>query len=126
MLRQETGIDLNAHCYRHFAARLFLREHPGEYETIRLLLGHKDLSTTTQHYCGLEQADALRRYDTLIDRYRKKEPDDPPDSYRGMASPRSRALGQSRRAGGPVRGRRRRSLVSRVAVQGRLRLQRLA
>jgi integrase len=74
MLRQETGIDLNAHCYRHLAARLFLREHPGEYETIRLLLGHKDLSTTTQYYCGLEQADALRRYDALIDRYRKKEP----------------------------------------------------
>jgi integrase len=75
MLRQETGIDLNAHCYRHLAARLFLREHPGEYETIRLLLGHKDLSTTTQYYCGLEQADALRRYDALIDRYRKKETD---------------------------------------------------
>ena len=25
-------------------------------------------------YCGLEQADALRRYDALIDRYRKEEP----------------------------------------------------
>jgi integrase len=70
-LRQETGIDLNAHAYRHLAAFLFLREHPGEYETTRLLLGHKDLNTTTQYYCGLEQADALRRYDLLIDRYRK-------------------------------------------------------
>ena len=52
---------------------LFLAAHPGEYETVRLLLGHKDLNTTVKAYCGLEQADALRRYDALIDRYRKKE-----------------------------------------------------
>jgi integrase len=73
-LWQETGIDLNPHAFRHLAALLFLREHPGEYETIRLLLGHKDLNTTVKFYCGLEQADALRRYDALIDRYRKREP----------------------------------------------------
>lgn len=70
---QETGIDLNPHAFRHLAALLFLRAHPGEYETVRLLLGHKDLSTTVGAYCGLEQADALRRYDALIDGYRKKE-----------------------------------------------------
>jgi integrase len=74
-LRQETGIDLNAHAYRHLAAKLFLAAHPGEYETTRLLLGHKDLTTTTQYYCGLEQADALRRYDALIDSYRGKGPE---------------------------------------------------
>lgn len=73
-LRQETGIDLNAHAFRHLAAKLFLAEHPGEYEMVRLLLGHKDLNTTIKFYCGLEQADALRRYDALIDRYRKGEP----------------------------------------------------
>jgi integrase len=72
-LRQETGIDLNVHAFRHLAALLFLRQFPGEYETTRLLLGHKDLDTTTKYYCGLEQADALRRYDALIDRYRGKE-----------------------------------------------------
>ena len=70
-IRQETGIDLNAHAFRHLAALLFLRAHPGEYETVRLLLGHKDLSTTVGAYCGLEQADALRRYDALIERHRK-------------------------------------------------------
>ena len=52
------------------AGDLFLREHPGEYETVRLLLGHKSLETTVKTYCGMEQADALRRYDGLIDRYR--------------------------------------------------------
>ena len=51
---------------------LFLREHPGEYETTRLILGHKNLNTTVRFYSGLEQADALRRLDALIDRHRKK------------------------------------------------------
>jgi integrase len=69
-IRHETGLDLNVHCFRHLAALLLLRAHPGEYETTRLLLGHKDISTTTQFYCGLEQADALRRYDALIEGYR--------------------------------------------------------
>ena len=46
---------------------------PANTRRRRLLLGHKDLNTTVKFYCGLEQADALRRYDALIDRYRKKE-----------------------------------------------------
>jgi integrase len=71
-IRQETGIDLNAHAFRHLAALLFLREHPSEYETTRLILGHKTLSTTVKAYCGPEQADALRRYDALMGRLRKE------------------------------------------------------
>ena len=73
MIQQETGIDQNAHLFRHLAAKLFLTAHPGEYETVRLLLGHKSIATTVGFYCGLEQADALRRYDALIDGYRNKE-----------------------------------------------------
>jgi integrase len=61
-IAKETGVDLNAHAFRHLAAKLFLQEHPGEYETTRLILGHKDLNTTVRAYCGLEQADALRAW----------------------------------------------------------------
>ena len=80
-IAKETGVDLNAHAFRHLAAKLFLQEHPGEYETTRLILGHKDLNTTVRAYCGLEQADALRRLDALIDRHRhisEKRNDSPP------------------------------------------------
>jgi integrase len=70
-IRQETAIDLNAHAFRHLAAKLFLEAHPGEYETTRLILGHKSIATTIRAYCGLEQADALRRLDALIDSHRK-------------------------------------------------------
>jgi integrase len=72
-IAKETGIDLNAHAFRHLAAMLFLREHPGQYEMTRHILGHKSLSTTVKSYCGLEQADALRRLDALIDRHRKNQ-----------------------------------------------------
>lgn len=70
MVAKEIGIDLNVHAYRHLAAMQFLREFPGEYETTRLFLAHKDLGTTLRAYCGVEQADALRRLDALIDRHR--------------------------------------------------------
>jgi integrase len=69
---QETGIILNAHAFRHLSAMLFLAANPGEYETVRRFLGHKSLTTTIKAYCGLEQADALRRLDALIDSHRKK------------------------------------------------------
>ncbi len=71
-IAQETGIDLNAHAFRHLSATLFLRENPGEYETARLLLGHKSLATTVKAYCGVEQKDALKRLDALIDSHRTR------------------------------------------------------
>jgi integrase len=71
-IAQETGIILNAHAFRHLSAMLFLTANPGEYETVRLFLGHKSLTTTVRAYCGLEQADALRRLDALIDSHRRK------------------------------------------------------
>jgi integrase len=70
MIAREAGIILNPHAFRHLSAKLFLAAHPGEYETVRLFLGHKSLNTTVRAYCGLEQSDALRRLDALIDRHR--------------------------------------------------------
>jgi integrase len=70
-IARHAGLDLNVHAFRHLAAMLFLRRHPGEYETVRLLLGHKSLATTVRAYCGLEDSDAFRRYDQLMDSYRQ-------------------------------------------------------
>jgi integrase len=69
-IRHEIGLQLNVHLFRHLAAKLFLAAHPGEYETVRLLLGHKSLVTTVRSYCGLEQSDAIRRYDAVLGRHR--------------------------------------------------------
>jgi integrase len=67
------GLIVNAHLFRHVCAYLYLKAHPGDYETVRLLLGHKSLATTVRAYCGLERPDAVRRYDRLIDTYRRYE-----------------------------------------------------
>jgi integrase len=93
-IKQELGLVLNIHAFRHLCAKLFLESHPGEYETVRLLLGHKNLATTVRSYCGLEQGDALRRYDQLLDRYRtengrrdvERQPAEPPRKERRRAA----------------------------------------
>lgn len=69
MIRKELGLTLNIHAFRHLCASLYLKAHPGDYETVRLLLGHKSIATTTSFYCGLEKGDAFRRYDALLDGY---------------------------------------------------------
>ena len=68
-----TGLHINLHRFRHFAAALFLKRHPGEYETVRQMLGHKSIKTTIEFYCGLEQQDAFKRYDAVLDLYRSEE-----------------------------------------------------
>jgi site-specific recombinase XerD len=73
LIRQETGLEVNPHLFRHLAGYLFLEAHPGQYEPVRQLLGHKDIQTTIDFYCGLETADTLRRYDQILSALRPKE-----------------------------------------------------
>jgi integrase len=72
-IQKGIGLTVNAHLFRHVCAFLYLKAHPGDYETVRLLLGHKSLATTVRAYCGLERSDAVRRYDRLIDTYRRSK-----------------------------------------------------
>lgn len=65
-IRDEAGLVINPHLFRHLAALLFLERHPGHYEEVRRLLGHKSIDTTIQSYAGLETIGAARRYDTII------------------------------------------------------------
>ncbi len=72
-----TGLIVNVHLFRHVCAYLYLKAHPGEYETVRLLLGHTTLAVTVRAYCGLERSDAVRRYDSLIGTYRRSHGNEP-------------------------------------------------
>lgn len=69
-IRRELGVTVHVHLMRHFAAHVFLIEHPGQYEVVRRLLGHKNINTTIRLYAGLEDAAAFERYDQLIQRIR--------------------------------------------------------
>lgn len=63
---RETGIDMNIHLFRHIAGKLYLDQHPGEYETVRRLLGHRRLATTTSFYAPLENRRAVERYGEFV------------------------------------------------------------
>ena len=63
---KETGIRMTVHQFRHFAAKLYLDHHPGDYETVRRLLGHKNVATTIRSYQELDTARAVRRYADVV------------------------------------------------------------
>lgn len=50
LIYRETGLKMHAHLFRHFAAKIYLDAHPGQYETVRRLLKHKPLQTTINFY----------------------------------------------------------------------------
>jgi integrase len=60
------GTLLHPHLFRHVAAFIHLKHHPGDYEGARRILGHKKIETTMRFYAGLETSDALRQYDATI------------------------------------------------------------
>lgn len=69
-LSRELGLTLTPHQFRHLAAKLQLDAHPGSYESVRRLLGHKSLKTTTHFYTGLESRQAVAQFDQLLTRIR--------------------------------------------------------
>jgi len=73
LIGKELGIDWTPHVYRHFAARLYLRAHPGDYEGARRLLGHRSAETTYRFYEGEEMGPAVDRYDALLDSIRDQD-----------------------------------------------------
>jgi integrase len=70
-IRDETGLYFYPHLARHFAAKLYLDEHPGAFEVVRRVLAHKSLTTTTRCYVGFADDAAVRMYDELILRIRQ-------------------------------------------------------
>ena len=66
MVKIYTGLTINPHLFRHLGAHLYLQAHPGGYETVRLVLGHKDITTTTRFYTGPEMAAAVRHFQQTI------------------------------------------------------------
>ncbi len=66
-IRKETGLEMNAHLFRHFAVMNWLDANPGGYEVARRLLGHSEVSHTINMYSGLEARSATRAFADLID-----------------------------------------------------------
>lgn len=63
---RELGVRVSPHQFRHIAGFLYLKQVPGDYETVRVLLGHKSLQTTIQFYAGMEADAAAKRFDEVV------------------------------------------------------------
>ena len=63
---RELGVRVSPHQFRHITGYLYLKAVPGDYETVRVLLGHKSLQTTIQFYAGMEPSAAAKRYDDEV------------------------------------------------------------
>jgi integrase len=72
--KRHLGVQINPHLFRHFAANLHLERYPGDYETVRQMLGHKSIRTTINFYCGKEADAAFERYQQTLIEERKPRP----------------------------------------------------
>ena len=73
-IQRLTGVRMTIHQFRHAAAAIYLKDHPGEYETVRRFLGHRDIRTTVNYYCGLETIHATRLLGDIVRRHRRPDP----------------------------------------------------
>jgi len=71
-LKRLINLSLNPHFFRHLVAHLYLTEHPGAYEKVRVILGQKNVETTKKYYCGLEMPAVMEEaracFEKLADR----------------------------------------------------------
>jgi site-specific recombinase XerD len=65
-IQKLTGLRITVHQFRHAAAAIYLRSHPGEYETVRRLLGHSSIQTTINFYCALQTIEATRQFAGVV------------------------------------------------------------
>jgi site-specific recombinase XerD len=69
-VKRYCGLTLNPHAFRHAGAKIFLRENPGQYGVMKLVLNHTDVSTTEKYYCDIETEAASELFDRTILRLR--------------------------------------------------------
>jgi hypothetical protein len=65
-LKKRAGIELSSHQFRHLSAKVLLDAEPGNFETVRQLLGHKSLTTTVGAYAGIDSRRAGRHHQRLV------------------------------------------------------------
>lgn len=65
-VREETGLSMHVHLFRHFAVKLYLAAHPGDMETARQFLRHRSDKVTRAHYTESQSNAAQARYQQTL------------------------------------------------------------
>jgi integrase len=75
-IEKSIGLRITPHQFRHAAAAIYLKHRPGHYETVRQLLGHKNIQTTVDFYCGLQTMQATEQLGKIIREQIEFNPDE--------------------------------------------------
>jgi integrase len=65
-IEKACGLRITVHQFRHAAAAIYLKEHPGEWETVRQFLGHRNIQTTINFYTGLNMIQASHLFGAIV------------------------------------------------------------
>ena len=65
-IQNATGLRITVHQFRHASAAIYLKHFPGQYEVVRRMLGHRNIQTTINFYCGLETTQANEAFGKII------------------------------------------------------------
>lgn len=65
-VKRYTGMAFHPHLFRHAGGKMFLDIHPGQYEVVRRVLGHRSMATTTSIYTGAETRSAGQHFASTI------------------------------------------------------------
>ncbi len=76
LVYQSTGLRVTIHQIRHIVGKIVLDDDPSQIETVRRLLGHRSLDTTTKTYTGLSARVASHVLDDTLAGLRSGEDDD--------------------------------------------------
>ncbi|WGJ15981.1 site-specific integrase [Methylocapsa sp. D3K7] len=71
-IEKRIGLRLTVHQFRHVSAAIILKHQPGNYELVRLLLGHRTVQVTIRNYIGLESTHASEVYGDLVQTLRQQ------------------------------------------------------
>jgi integrase len=74
-IEKASGLLITVHQFRHAAAAMWLKHKPGDYETVRRILGHRNIKTTIKFYCGLETMQANEMFGDMVRKLMKFEPE---------------------------------------------------
>lgn len=83
-IRRETGLEVNAHLFRHLAVMVWLDANPGGYEAARRFLGHSELSQTLNMYSDWKPVPRPRLLQRLF-RRRRAVSDEPCSADHNLA-----------------------------------------
>ena len=81
-IQRATGLRITVHQFRHAAGAIYLRQHPGDYVTVQLLLGHISVQTTTKFYIGLSSLYASEMFGRIIRSRINRDRDNEDPRYR--------------------------------------------